>query len=806
MRIRIPQLTKILLGGGVTLALLIGGFFLIIISGLPNPELLENRTVAQSTKIFDREKETLLYEVHGEEKRTVIPFEEIPEHVKQATIALEDQRFYEHGGFDMKGFIRGVFLQPLRGRGLQGGSTITQQLAKNAFLSPERTITRKIKELVLAMRLERRLEKNEILNLYLNQIPYGSNAYGIEAAAQTYFEKPAQELTLAEASLLASLPKAPSYYSPHGAHTDELMARKDFVLDQMAELGFISEEERNAAKKESFTFTPGNVGIQAPHFVVAVQEYLNKKYGEDFVRTGGLEVITTLDIKLQEVAERVVKEGALRNTELYNGTNAALVAQDARTGHVLALVGSRDYFDEEIDGKFNVATQGLRQPGSAIKPFAYLAAFQEGYTPETVVFDVPTEFAANNPDCPLEVDFENNAEGCYHPQNFDTIFRGPVTFREGLGQSINIPSVKALYLAGIDPMLKLVQRMGITTLTERSRYGLSLVLGGGEIKLSELVNAYSTFAQDGVARPQTFLLKITDNKGRVLEEYRDTAARVINTQDARLINDILSDVETRSGLFQSSLPLTIFPDHEIALKTGTTNDYRDAWTFGYTPSLVVGVWAGNNDNTPMQQQGSSLLAAIPIWNAFMREALPSFPPETFIKPEPIFTDHPILQGNYIVQYEENGTRYPHIHNILFYFDPQSPQFENWEIPVIIWAEGNVPNFTTTFNKPISFSSSPLSSTPQGSNLTLSLFEPVKGGFISNPFTVRFATHSDTALKRADIYLNGTLIDSTAINNTTSFSYQKNLSPSALFLQNTLRIVVVSASGKSVEEEIIVFGK
>lgn len=668
---------------------------------LPNPEQFVNRQITQSTKIYDRTGEILLYEIHGEEKRTVIPFEEIPEYVKQATIAIEDQNFYTHPAFDWRSIIRAFFVNLLKGRVVQGGSTITQQLAKNAFLTPERTFSRKTKELILAYWLERRYSKDEILNLYINQVPYGANAYGIEAASQTYFDKPAKELNLSESAVLAALPKAPSYYSPWGTHSDELESRKNYILNQMFELGFIDEEEKIRNQNNKLKFAPPNIGsIKAPHFVMMVREYLNTKYGEETIEKGGLKIITTLDWPLQEIAERIIKEGAERNEELYKGKNAALVVQDAKTGQILALVGSRDYFDIENGGNFNVASQGLRQPGSAFKPFAYITAFKKGYSPETIVFDLPTEF-----------DTSDNPLKSYQPENFDQKFRGPVSFRQALAQSINVPSVKALYLANIDDTIKTAQDFGITTLKERGRYGLSLVLGGGEVKLIEMVNAYSVFSQEGVKHQQSLILKIEDSKGMVLEKYIDQAAQVIEPQFAKLINNILSDQKTRQGLFQNSFNLTVFPDRDVALKTGTSNDHRDAWTIGYTPSLVVGVWAGNNNNQPMQKQAGSILAAVPIWHNFLSEALINQPFESFNKPDPIFQTKPILKGEYIINYKLDDEIFPQIHNILYYVDknnpigpePQNPeqdyQFKNWEKSVLLWAKKNIPDFER-YNQPI----------------------------------------------------------------------------------------------------------
>jgi len=654
---------------------------------LPSPEQFINRQISQSTKIYDRTAEILLYEIHGEEKRTIVSFEEIPDYAKKATIAIEDQNFYRHPAFDWRAIIRAFITDIIRGRFVQGGSTITQQLAKNAFLTSERTFTRKIKELILAYWIEQRYSKDEIQNLYLNQIPYGANAYGIEAAAQTYFSKPAKDLMLAEAAALAALPKAPSYYSPWGPHKEELEQRKNYTIEQMFNLGFIDEEEKQRAQNSKLKFASQSIGsIRAPHFVMLVRDYLVAKYDEEVVEKGGLKVITTLDWPLQELAEIVIKEGAERNTQLYQGKNAALVAQDPKTGQVLALVGSKDYFDVENEGNFNVAYQGLRQPGSALKPFVYITAFQKGYSPETVVFDLPTEFSSYSNICPLtNINFSDDNPLCFHPQNFDGIFRGPVNFRTALAQSINVPSVKVLYLAGLKDTIKTTQDFGLTTLTDPSRYGLSLVLGGGEVKLIEMVSAYSVFSQEGIKHKQSFILEIRDSQGRILEKYLDQATRIVESQYTQIINNILSDIEARSGLFQNSLNLTVFPDREVALKTGTTNDYKDAWAIGYTPSLVVGVWAGNNDSRPMQKQAGSILAAVPIWHAFMSKALENQPVEFFNKPEVMSQTKPVLWGEYI----SNGE----VHDILYYVDKNNPlgpqplnpesdsQFWNWELPV-----------------------------------------------------------------------------------------------------------------------------
>ncbi|MFA5386463.1 MAG: PBP1A family penicillin-binding protein [Candidatus Paceibacterota bacterium] len=660
------------------LIILAVGLFTVakIAKDLPNPELMTNRIPSQSTKIFDRTGQILLYEIHGDEKRTMIPFDQIPDYLKAATIAIEDKNFYTNPAFDWRGILRAFFINITRGGIYQGGSTITQQVAKTAFLTPERTYTRKIKELILSYWLEKNYSKDQILNLYLNLVPYGSNAYGVEAASQAYFSKSAKDLTLAESAYLAALTKAPSYYSPWGVHQDELEKRKNDVLKRMYELGSIDQEEEDRAIATKVTFQPQSLGsIKAPHFSIMIKSYLAEKYGEDMVTNGGLKVISTLDWDIQQIAEQTVLDGANRNTELYQGKNASLVAQDTNTGQILALVGSKDYFDTSIDGNFNVATQGLRQPGSALKPFVYLTAFEKGYAPQSLVFDVPTNF-------------DTTGKNPYQPQNYDHLFRGPISLRESLAQSLNVPSVKTLYLAGLKDSLKTLSDFGVTTLNDPSRFGLSLVLGGGEVRLAELVNAYGTLSQEGVRHNQSFILEVDDSKGKILEKNEDVATQVTDQQYARLISSILSDPEARRPLFQSSFDLTVFPDRQVALKTGTTEDYRDAWAFGYTPSFAVGVWAGNNNNKPMQKQGGSILAAVPIWHDFLSQIFEKYPDkipvETFNNPDPVEETKPMINGQ-----AAN-------HSILYFVDKNNPlgsapehpendpQFNNWERSVQSW--------------------------------------------------------------------------------------------------------------------------
>ncbi len=749
---------------------LAGALFLSVLgSGLPSPNNFSINKIAQSTKIYDREEKTLLYEVYGEEKRTVVSFEEIPGVMKQATLATEDVDFYNQPAFDWKSIIRAFLINLKEGKIAQGGSTITQQLAKNIFLTREKTLSRKLKELILAIQLESKYSKDEILYFYLNQIPYGSNAYGVEAASQTFFGKTACDLTLEEAATIAALAKAPSYYSPYGYHVEELMTRKNYVLDQMEKAGFISIKERDEVKRKEIKFLSQSIGsIKAPHFSIMVREYLIEKYGEEALREKGFRVITTLDWKLQEIAEKVVKEGAEKNEKFYKSRNAALVAEDPKTGQILTLVGSKDYFAEDINGNFNVITQGLRQPGSTLKPFVYLTAFQTGYSPETVLFDVKTQFDVRG------------GEASYVPENFDNTFHGPIHMKEALAWSQNIPSVKTLYLAGMDNSLENLKKFGISTLTDRNRYGLTLVLGGGEVRPIELLNAYATLSQEGVKREQSFILRVEDNEGNVVEEWKPPEEeRVADPQFPRLVNKILSDTDLRTGLLQASLPLTIFPGYQVALKTGTTQDYRDAWTFGYTPFLVVGVWAGNTENTQMTRQGSSIVAAIPMWSNFMREAIKNYQPEFFTEPAPLtLPQKPMLNG----EYTSMRSGKVEAHSVLYYVkknDPQGPepenpsedpQFVNWEYAVQKWLSENNP----TLGAPSLPVQNLVLPKPEevilGDKILIRNVFPASGEDKKSPFIVSAEIISGEELALVELYQNGKLRNSINISGRT-FNYQ-----------------------------------
>lgn len=678
-----------------------GGYALWVARDLPSPESFAKRSIVQSTKIYDRTGTVLLYEVHGEERRTVIPPEEIPEAVKQAVVAVEDERFYKHPGVDLQGIARSFFANITRRRIAQGGSTLTQQLIRNTLITRERTLARKIKEVILAVELELRYSKDEIIGFWLNSVPFGENAYGIEAAAQTFFGKHARELTLPEAAALAALPKAPSYYSPYGSNTEELEGRKNHILERMFSLGYINEKQFEEARGTAPSFLPPRAGILAPHFTLFVREYLEERYGKDAVAQEGLRVHTTLDWELQAIAERVVAEGVERNEKTYGARNASLVAMNPNTGEVLAMVGSKNYFDLAEDGNVNVALRP-RQPGSAFKPFAYAAAFSKGFTPQTVVFDVPTEFAAGK------------GARSYVPQNYDGRFRGPVTLKRALANSLNIPSVKTLYLAGIDETIELAEAMGISTLHDRSRYGLALVLGGGEVKLFDMVSAFGVFATEGERFSATPIQKIMGYREDVIEEFTPQPVRVLDKNVARMVNDILSDKDARTEIFGSRNALTV-PGHQVAVKTGTTEDFHDGWTVGYTPSIVVGVWVGNNDNSPMKKGADGVRVAAPIWQEFMKEVLARYDRGSFTAPAIQATGKPVLDGNYLVEEtvkidSASGKRatertpedfvdekiFASVHSILFWTDKKNPtgpppenpqldpQYSNWESGVSLW--------------------------------------------------------------------------------------------------------------------------
>jgi len=631
----IKKIALFLTAGLLLMILVAGGFFIYYAKDLPRPEKFTERKFVESTKIYDRTGETLLYEMHGEEKREIIPLKEMPEHLKQAVISTEDANFYKHYGIDFTGIVRAVKLNWKIGKPTYGGSTISQQLIRSTFLTLDKSIRRKVREIILTIELERRYSKDQILEWYLNQIPLGVNIYGVQSAAKTYFSKDAKDLTLAESACLAALIKGPSYYSPFGKNIEALFNRKDYVLNRMAQEHYITKEQAQEAKSQKLEFAKFASTIKAPHFVLYVQKYLIEKYGETYLKEGGLRVYTTLDWELHQIAEQAVKKGAERNQN-YNAYNTALVSIAPKTGEILTMIGSADWFgkpypegcisgkDCMFDPKLNVATYKIgRQPGSAFKPFAYATAFsKEEYDANYTIIDEPTNFGVWG-------DKE------YAPQNYDGIFRGEVTLREALAQSLNVPSVKVLlYLAGLKETIDTAKNLGITTLNKPiSFYGPAIVLGGGEVKLLDMVSAYGVFATEGFKTQPHAVIRIEDSAGNIIEQNNKTPKRVLSARGARILNDVLSDNNARSPMFGYNSNLYI-PGYQVAAKTGTTNDYRDAWTIGYTPSLAAGVWVGNNDNTKMAKKPSVTLAGY-TWKLFMQKALLKFPKENFTPFQPI---------------------------------------------------------------------------------------------------------------------------------------------------------------------------
>ena len=754
-------------------ALLLGVFCLIfaiiyifwVSRDLPNPNQLMTREVAQSTKIYDRTGENILYEISGDQRRTLVELKDIPDYVEQATVAIEDKNFYRHGGFSIWSMVRTAITNVVFNRSA-GGSTLTQQFIKNAVLTNEKTITRKVKELVLSYRLEKKFSKDEILQMYLNEIPYGSNAYGVETASQKYFGKSVKNVTLAEAAILAAIVQVPSRYSPYGPNKDTLLGRKDYVLTLMAEQGYISEAERDAAKAQEIKFNGPETNITAPHFVMYIKDILADKYGEKMVEQEGLKIYTTLDLYKQKAAEEVITEKTKDYPEKYGANNAALVSIDPKTGQILAMVGSRDYFDDTIDGQVNVTTRP-RQPGSSMKPLVYAALFEKGYTPDTILYDVVTNFSTDpaNP---------------YTPHNYNGQELGPVSVRKALAGSLNIPAVKAIYLANINNVIDLAENLGYTTLYPRSRFGLSLVLGGGEVKLLEHVNAYSAFARDGQISPIVSILKVEDKNGRVLEEYKPSEKKALNSKVVRMINSILSDNEARSYVFGAKNFLTL-GNRPVAVKTGTTNDFHDAWTVGYTPSIVTGVWIGNSNNKAMKGKADGSVLAAPIWHDFMTRVLGDTPSETFKAPDDYKTGKQILDGVIPTETTEvdittglpaNGSTpleligqktSPAYHSILYYVDKNDPlgpipsdpsldpQFNLWESVIKSWAEKH------TSSTPFSANAITIADKP-----TIKIVSPSAGQIIStNNIDIRVEAAASRGISRIEYYINNNFWQSVA---------------------------------------------
>lgn len=772
---------------------------------IPDPNNLQFRTVAQSTRIYARDGSTLLYEIHGDQKRTVVDLKDISPDVINGVISIEDRDFYNHSGISIRGLARSLWVDILRGSRAQGGSTLTQQLVKNAILTREKSISRKIKEVILSYQIERLYSKDQILKLYFNEIPWGSTAYGVEAAAQTYFGVHAKDLTLAESAILAAMVQRTTYFSPRGSHTDQLIERQRIVLANMVAQGYITEEQAAAAIKEDvLKKVPAfQDKITAPHFVFYIRDVLVQKYGELTVEQGGLSVTTTLDPKIQKISEEEVVAGAKKNDKRGAG-NAAAVSVDPKTGQILAMVGSRDFFDVKKDGNFNVITS-IRNPGSSFKPIVYLTAFSKGYSPDTLMFDLKTNFGPDG------------SGKNFIPNNYDFREHGPLKMRQTLDGSLNIPAVKTLYLAGIPSTLDVASKLGYSTF-EGKTFGLALAIGGGGVEPLEHASAFAALANDGKRNPVTGILKVVDKAGKILEQFKKQESQVIDKNPVRLLNDVLSDNSARAYVFGTRNSLTL-GNRPVAAKTGTTNDFKDGWTIGYTPQLATIVWVGNNNNSPMKAGSDGSIVAAPIWNAIMRRSLDKQPIERFQRPSSVEQSKPVLQGKLpevqrVAVDSVTAKRIPdaclsawpavnisyvsvnEIHDILFYLQKEKPNgpapenpsvdpmFSRWEAPVQAWAKKNKYVSTMPADEDCS-----LRVNPNGASVVFT--SPTSGAKISTTtFDATIAWANLTEPLSASYS-----IDSVVVSTTTTAPYSSTIDTSGI--ENgfhTLSVAVTDAVG------------
>jgi 1A family penicillin-binding protein len=746
--------------------------FLWYAKDIPTPAKLAKIQAAESTKILARNGD-VLYST-GEERRTVIDKNLIPQNIKQAAVSIEDPNFYKHSGVDFKGIARAVFADILNLKFSQGGSTITQQFVKNAVLTNRKSISRKIKEVILSIEIEQIYSKEDILAMYLNEIPYGGNIYGVQEASKMFFGKEAKDLSLPEAATMAAISNAPTYYSPYGTHTNELFTRKNKVLDKMVDQGYITREQADQAKKEAPNkekpdFKPKTEYIKAPHFVMYIKQKLVEEYGEKMVDTGGLTVTTTLDSDMQKNAEAAVTNGAAK-FERYGATNGALVSVNATTGEIVAMVGSKDYFDIQHDGNVNV-TDSLRQPGSSFKPIVYATAFkQPRFSPSFNLFDLTTEF------------------GNYRPNNYDGSTHGPVTMRTALSNSLNIPAVKTLALVGVDQAVKTAKDMGITSLTQPDRYGLALVLGGAEVRPIEMAGAFSAFANNGEFHKPVGILKIEDSKRKVLYEYKPDTNKfqAIDPQIAYQISNILDDDDARCMVFGCQNALN-FGDQHVAAKTGTTSEFRDAWTVGYTTKYSTAVWVGNNDNTKMKSGADGSVIAAPIFHEYMNKLtdgsdftrpsgiqeitvekfsnrLPNQNSKELVKDIFASWQVPTEKDNVNSIFRVNKTNnliatestpaelveekvFSNLHNE---WGDDWKKYPNWESPVRAWAEANGFYFPPT-EKDGSYSRIP----------TITITSPANGVTVKGQITISVSIDSQHDVKEVTYYLNDSQIGSSS---------------------------------------------
>ncbi len=794
----------LVVGAGLAALFIVGSLTLAILSIGLDPDKLQNRVVTQSTKIYDRTGQHVLYEIFNDQKRTNVKLTEISPLLPKAVIAVEDKYFYEHSGIRVVSIIRAGFNNIIgRKAGSGGASTLTQQLVKKTIIGDEHSYLRKIKEALLARKIEKKYTKDEILELYLNEVPFGSTNYGIESASQAYFQKSAKDLSIAEAATLAGMIQAPSRYLND---LKSLQDRRDLVIRLMYDQKYISEDEEKAAQNAPLNFQAGRGLSTAPHFVQYVKALLADKFGESNVDSQGYRVITTLNYDMQTRAEGIVKDLGNKFAKEYDANNAALVAIDPKNQQILAMVGSRDYNNVEIGGTTNHVIQDPRQPGSSLKPFVYLAAFEKGYTPETVLYDVKTNFDAS-----------------YSPKNADGKEYGLVTIHKALQGSLNIPAVKTLYLVGIKNFIDFAKRFGYTTLNADNS-GLSLAIGGNEVVMLEHVNAYATLANGGTYRPPTSILQVTKPDGEKVFEWKDDQKQTAVTPElAATVSNVLTDNAARSYIFGASNAM-VLPGRPVAAKTGTTNEDKDAWTIGYTPSLVAGVWVGNSPRrTPMKFGGNKLAGS--IWNEFMKQTLDKTPVEKFPTPPVNNADKAVLRGG------DGGIKIPvntitgkiassstpkelvreetflPPHDILFYVnkddprgpvptDPASdPQFQNWESALQSWATR-----MTAAGKPVSFSEPPIEvDTPQSLEFTpeLEIISPAPSSTLDNRnLTLSVKTSSARGVTRVVYQIDGYNVHTTT-NPPFEYSYYaQTLSPGT----HTLKVIASDDQGNFAQKE------
>lgn len=794
---------------------------------LPDISTFEARKIANSSKITDRTGEIVLYDIHQSVRRTEIPLAEMGENIQNTVLSIEDTHFYDHKGIRPTSIIRAGFTVLKTGSLSQGGSTITQQIIKNTLLNTDKSITRKAKEWVLAVRLERHFSKEQILQIYLNDAPFGGTIYGVEEASQAFYSKKAKELTLGESAYLAAMLPAPSYYSPFGNHKDRLTNRKNLVLKKTLDSGRITQEQYDTAIAEEVVFNQAvSNSIKAPHFVFMILDYLQEKYGKDVMESGGYTIKTTLDYDLQLAAEKAIADHAETNQKNYRASNSALTAVDPTTGQILAMVGSKNYFAKDIDGAYNVAT-AQRQPGSSFKPFVYATAFAKGYTPETILFDVPTEFSTNcNANSSPKPGFTE--KDCYHPSNFDNAFKGPLQLRNALAESRNVPAVKLLYLVGVDDAVKTAHDLGITSLNDPKQIGLSLVLGGGEVSLLEMTSAYGVFANNGVRNPTTSLLEVRDKKGDLVEEFEEHSSEVMDKNVVLTLNDVMSDPNARIPTFGSSITIA-----NVAVKTGTTNDNKDAWIIGYTPTIAAGVWSGNNDNKTMAGGGSGVSG--PIWKDFMNEAIKKYPNTAFEKPlpDPDYESlKPVLRGQWMgneaveidtvtgLRATENTPLeariekiITNVQDILYWVDKKNPrgpapnnpysdpQFGLWNSAVQNWWIGNASKYNAVTLSDIPEGYETLHSEDTTKGLTLSGLPETMAQ--SETATLSITTKGEYPIKSVDIFIDNSF---TATLAAAPFRYVFTPKDSAITPgKHVVKIVATNSvySKGTIEKEIVI---